>query len=710
MYFWNQFPFVRLGMALAVGILLYYYQPDCQSYALFSFTLFSVVYAALVIFLPKKRQIQTGIPILLGGLAFVSIASAGYAITFFSTASNEPNHIINCPEKIEYYTAIVISNPQEKATKYKLQVEVEHVKIKGNWQKASGKVLLYLPITDSLGFRYGDKLLIKGHPPKINLPTTPQEFDFRSYMAFQQTYHQHNLKENAYRKIGFETPNYLIAKSLEIRNWADKQLHTYIKGQEEYAIATAIALGFNDRMGNELKIAYSEAGIMHLLAVSGMHVGIIYFMLAFAFQWLNRIPLFGKFFFTWTIVLFLVAYAFLTGLTPSVLRAVLMFSLFVIAKNYSRHTNIFNTIAVSIFILLCYDPYLLFSVSFQLYYLAVLGIIWFYPKIYQLYTPKNKIVLYFYQIFAMTIAAQLSTFPISLYYFHQFSNYFWLANLVILPFSTLMLGGSMAIIFVSFVPYLPEFLGFLYEYLVKFINWIIYGFDDLPIAMWRHLDVSIFEIFLMYFFIFCLVLVFELRRFRYVMLSFLTGLLLAGFQWKEVFEQKQQEILTVYNLPRTPNLHLIEGTRSIFLTDSAQNFDPKNRRTYNYWIRIGLVPEKILVLAAKPNSFQTVAIKPSKQENFDWVLWKGKRALIWKKYSKKKKIILPPCDYFLIRNNSVWNLEQFEFDKVGKIIIDATNSLNRSEKLQTQADSLGLECHAVALKGSYIEDLRNSTK
>lgn len=706
MYFWNSFPFVRLGMALAIGILLYYYQPDYLNHALFFFALLGMAYAILVLFLPKKWQVRPWTSISLGFLALTAIVSAGYAITYLGTASNEPNHILNCPEKIQYYTATIISNPQEKATVYKLQVEVEHIKIKNNWQKASGKILVYLPISDSLGFTYGDKLLIKGQAQKISSPTTPQEFDFRRYMSFQQTYHQHNLKENTYRKIGFETPNYLIAQSLKIRNWADQQLRTYIKGQEEYSIATAICLGFNDRMDDELKIAYSEAGIMHLLAVSGMHVGIIYLMLAFALQWLNTIPRFGKSIFTWVIVLFLVAYAFLTGLTPSVLRAVLMFALVVIAKNYSRTSNIFNTIAVSIFILLCYDPYLLFSVSFQLSYLAVLGIIWFYPKIYQLYTPKNRIILYFYQILSMTLAAQLSTFPISLYYFHQFSNYFWLANLVILPFSTLMLAGSMAIIFVSFLPYLSEVLGLGYEYLIKFINWIIFGFDDLPVAMWRHLDISVFEVFLLYFFIFCLVLVFELRRFRYVLLSFLTGLLLAGFQWKEVFDQKQQQVLAIYHLPRTPNLHLIEGTASIFLTDSIKKFNPNSRRTYNYWIKIGLSPEKIVVLADKTNPFETLATQAAKHENFDWVYWKGKRILIWKKYSKKKKIALPPCDYFIVRNNSVWDFGRFDLGKVGKIIIDATNSSKRSEKLQKDADSLGLNCHAISLKGTYIENLK----
>ncbi len=220
---------------------------------------------------------------------------------------------------------------------------------------------------------------------------------------------------------------------------------------------------------------YAAAGAIHILAVSGLHVGIVYFILQFLFSPFNLFRK-GKLIIPILIVICLWVFAFITGLSPSVVRAVTMFTFFAFAKIINRDTNAINTMFLSYFVLLLINPMWLFHVGFQLSYLAVFFILWIVPMINRMYYPTNYFLKKVWGIITVTIAAQIGIIPLSLYYFHQFPGLFFLTNIVILPFLGILLGFGILIIVLAVFNILPEWIAISYNYIIKqmngFINWI----------------------------------------------------------------------------------------------------------------------------------------------------------------------------------------------------------------------------------------------
>jgi competence protein ComEC len=229
-------------------------------------------------------------------------------------------------------------------------------------------------------------------------------------------------------------------------------IEQHVKTKDELAVASAIMLGYRDYMNADIVQAYASSGALHVLSVSGLHVGVLFLALQFLLQWMDKYRQLK-----WVKVLLVLAvmffYAVLTGLSPSVLRAVVMFSFFVIAKAINRDNNMYNVLGISCLLLLFWNPYLITEVGFKLSYLAVLGIVVLYPILQPLLTFKNKLLKGAWSITCLSIAAQIATFPISLYYFHQFPNLFLISNLIIIPASDFVLYLGMLICVTFKIPY-----------------------------------------------------------------------------------------------------------------------------------------------------------------------------------------------------------------------------------------------------------------
>ena len=237
----------------------------------------------------------------------------------------------------------------------------------------------------------------------------------------------------------------------------------------EIEIVKALILGQKKDINKQLYSDYAAAGAIHILAVSGLHVGIIYFILITLLRPLKRLFK-HELIISIIIVISLWGFAFLTGLSPSVIRAVTMFSFFAFAKAINRETNTINTLFLSYFTLLIINPLWLFHIGFQLSYLAVLSILWLLPLFNKVYCPKNYFARKIWDIFTVTLAAQTGIFPLSIYYFHQFPGLFFMTNLIILPFLGVLLGGGIILIILSIFNVIPEWFALTYNYLIKFMN------------------------------------------------------------------------------------------------------------------------------------------------------------------------------------------------------------------------------------------------
>ena len=340
-------------------------------------------------------------------------------------------------------------------------------------EKASGKILISLPV-DSLTqkLEVDDELMVYTGLTAINPPLNPHQFDYRHYMAGLGITHQMRLRRDQFftEKKPDRT---LYGRAAAIRHRIRDKLKEANFGKEELGIIQALLLGQRDDISPETYDNYKDAGAVHILAVSGLHIGILLLLLQFLLRPLERLPT-GKTVKLIFIVALLWGFALLAGLSASVVRAVTMFSFVAYALYLNRPGNTFNILALSMFfILLVNDPMLLFQVGFQMSYAAVFAILWIYPLLQRLWNPKYKLLRYFWQLLSVSIAAQLGVLPISLFYFHQFPGLFFISNLLIVPALGVILGMGILVIFLALLGRLPDVLVTLYDTLIVWMNTIV---------------------------------------------------------------------------------------------------------------------------------------------------------------------------------------------------------------------------------------------
>jgi len=238
---------------------------------------------------------------------------------------------------------------------------------------------------------------------------------------------------------------------------------------EELAIIQALLLGQRQDISPETYSNYVAAGVIHILAVSGLHVGIILLLLNWVLKPVERLPR-GKFIKTLLLLALLWGFAILAGLSPSVVRAVSMFSFFAIGIQFNRRSSALNTLFISLLFLLLVNPDFIFQVGFQLSYAAVFTIVVFQPYLFGLFTPKFKALKYLWGILTVTIAAQIGVLPLSLFYFHQFPGLFFISNLVILPFLGIILGMGILVMLLALSGLLPSILASIYGGMITTLN------------------------------------------------------------------------------------------------------------------------------------------------------------------------------------------------------------------------------------------------
>jgi competence protein ComEC len=442
MFFWNPFPFLRISLATAGGILLAYNFPDSLSHAHLFCLGFALLFALSLFWASKRASKFT--QYLSGLFLILFFATFGYMLLEQHEESKKEDHLLNI-NGIEYWQGKVEGWLEERENTFRAEVQVEKVFCNGEWKKASGRVLTYFskPTVDTLDIQYGTELLLANAPRIVDPPMNPEEFDYQRYLANQQIFHQHFVGTNPIEVLGQNPSNPVLHKAYQLRSFYRDKLSENIAGEQEQSIVLALLLGIKDGLDHDLKEAFSAAGAMHILAVSGLHVGIIFLVLSSMFSFLKtRGGKKGIFLFLLINLAALWLYALLAGASPSVLRASTMFSMILLTQSFSRKSNIYNSLALAAFVLLIYDPFLLFSVGFQLSFLAVFGIVFIQPKLSRLLVFDSWLMQKGWELTAVSIAAQLATFPLGLLYFHRFPNFFLISNLVVIP-------GAFAILFVG---------------------------------------------------------------------------------------------------------------------------------------------------------------------------------------------------------------------------------------------------------------------
>ena len=463
---------------LILGIYLQFFYQFWQ----FGFLKLFFLIASISLFLRivRHRKIVTL-------LSFILFFFIGVSATYFNNDSNYGSYYQN---HLKESSALILKIDKVlKSGYYHDKYEVEIIQIDSI--KTRGKVLLNVAKDSSIKALKVDELFVVNSSfQALNSSLNPHQFNYKNYLERQGICQQLFLENQQFKRIGFQDFS-LLGISEKFRDGIQKSLEKYNFKADELAVINALLLGQRQDISKELIADYTRAGAIHILAVSGLHVGIILLILSWIFKPLERLK-HGKFIKTILVVLFLWIFAFIAGLSASVVRAVTMFTFLAVGLAFQRKNVIEFSLISSMFFLLVLKPMFLFDVGFQLSYLAVFGIIWIQPRLYKIYKPRFKIVDKFWQLITVSFAAQVGVLPLSLFYFHQFPSLFWLSNLIIIPFLGTILIGGILIIFLSLIGFLPQFLGTFYGFVISLMNNFVGWISKQEQFLWKEISMSFF--------------------------------------------------------------------------------------------------------------------------------------------------------------------------------------------------------------------------
>jgi competence protein ComEC len=686
---WIPYTFIRIVLFFAGGIVLGIYQPEIIP--AFAATTILIILVSLYALCFTLFRIVHKTFFNLGWIALPTVFLAGFINVLTHAGSRASDHFISSADSIQYYQVRINSYAEQKQKSWKMEGEVQRT-FTDRWTPKSGKILLYFSKQDFREpWKYGDILMVKGSPQSVRGPANPGEFDYQRFLIFKNIYHQHFIREGQVRHVG-NSPKFTVLKyAIEGRSWADGTLKRFVEGEREQGIASALVLGVTDGLDNELLDAYSATGAMHVLAVSGLHISIIYMILVWLLKPLNKLKS-GPWLLAITGLFILWAYAFITGLSPSVLRAVTMFSFIALARPTNQSTNIYNTLAASAFCLLVFDPFLIMSVGFQLSYLAVLGIVFLQPRLYPLWEAKSYIGDQVWKITAVSIAAQLATFPLGLLYFHQFPNYFLISNLLVIPVSFVVLILGIVVLIFSFFHWLALAIGFLLMWSIKILNYTVFAVELMPFSLIEDIHISAFQCWLLVGVIVLIILLFESKRFSYAVAASTLMFIFAGWQWWHFTTRITLPRVTVYNVRGHSAIDFIGNSKTYFVSDSALSADANK---IGFHIRPNRVRSGVnKVITGAPGFVRA---------------FQGGKIISWNSLIivqlTQKDFILPEQlnpDWIIVGNNAVRDIENFASTyKNPMIILDSSNSFYYSEWFTKEWKARNNRVHSVQTQGAF---------
>lgn len=691
-YIWKEAPFLRLIVPLITGILLQWNLSISSaiawltlSIALIAFILFSF---AKIGFLFKWNKLN-------GFYINLILVAAGMLLSYYKNTAHQQNWISNYYQPGQAMQLTLEEPLSEKAKSYKSVASVSLLPDSNNPKAVKGNIILYFQKDSSiLKLDYGSQIIISKNLQPIKNSNNPGTFNYERYAAFQDIYYQLYLKPNEFVVLNTKKENFFNRFIFQTRKKIVSILSTYIPGDKERGLAEALLIGYKDDLDMALVQSYSNTGVVHVVAISGLHLGLIYWLLNLLLK-----PFYKRKHTRWlkpfVVITGLWLFAILAGAGPSVIRSAVMFTCIVIGESLKRPASIYNTLAASAFLLLSYNPFWLWDVGFQLSYAAVLSIVIFMKPIYNWFFIQNKILDFIWKLNAITIAAQILTVPISIYHFHQFPNYFLFTNILAVPLSSLIVLGEILLCTVSIIPLLAKYAGIALHWLIWVMNSFVEHMESLPFSLWDSLYFSIPQLIFLY----AATAGLSFWLLQKTKTGLKAGLLfLVGFMilrsWS-FYQSSQQQKLIVYSVPQHAAIDFVKGRDYAFAGDSVLLEDDFLRNFH-------LKPSRILHRMNLKDSLTTL-----NTENNYFLFGDKKILLIDTNYrfeplpeKIKADIVILSKNPKLYINNLLKSVD------CKQIIIDASNPKWKVDKWQQDCSNAGLSCFSVVDKGAFVMNLR----
>ncbi|HSC54609.1 MAG TPA: ComEC/Rec2 family competence protein [Phnomibacter sp.] len=680
---WRKAPWLRICVLLMLGIVLGNALQKLGLYFAIGCGLLLIGSFLPIWYLGKKHPFKASICL------HIALVCVGILLVFSNNLIWKPHFIGHSYKPGAVVIATLSEPPLPKEKSWKANATIQLVDSSGNMKATTGSVILYFQKSDSMAPpAFGSSIVFTKKLQPISNAGNPGGFDYKTFAARQGIYYQVFLQPQDWRMVPSAPPNQFQQFLFSTRAWVLNTITKFVTEPDARGIAQALLIGYRGDLDKALVEQYANTGVVHIIAISGMHLGMIFGLLIFIFKPLGKSRMMQWF----RLILILSCiwlFTLLTGAAPSITRAAVMCTILAVGHHWKRNASVYNLLAAAAIVLLLWDPYTLWNVGFQLSFAAVLSIAVFYKPIEQCWSPRFKIWQYGWQMVAVTLAAQILTVPMVVYHFHQFPVYFLLANMIAVPLSGLALYGLILLLAISFWQSGAVVVGSIISLLIGWLNASIVWIGNLPLTSIGHLQINLLQAALMYASIAALAWWWLQKTKNGLVIAFASVAAFMVIRSAQQVQTHSQQKLLVYNVPKHTAIDLVVGSRSVFVGDSILSNPGFQQNFY-------LLPSRIYY------RFQPVAnqlLLPKQNTSF---YWGGKKITVLNAQIDYRKSRPLTTDILLVSGNLPGNpFSVLSVIQCQQIVLDASNSAARIARWQHAADSLHLRLHAVPLQGAF---------
>lgn len=670
-----QFPLIKITASFVLGLLIAYYTKPAFLFSLIALLL-SLLTLFSVYFYAKSKLVITN-------LFGITALSTALFIGIFTSVTQDPtrnktHYIHSISNQNKNCAVVLIIKEKLKTTAVSNRFVAQIISLDG--KVTCGKVLLNLKKSTPLKIDIGFKLQAIGTIRKTMPPMNPNQFDYGKYLENQHIYGQIYVNITSIKSSRIKEKSVFYYASL-LRNKIIQNLEKNHFHKSELSVVVALILGQQQDISPEIVRDYQYAGAVHVLSVSGLHVGFILLFITFLLKPFpnSRSGALVKLI---IVITFLWAFGLLAGFAPSVVRSVTMFSFVAVGMFLRRSVNIYNTIAISALLILLFQPSFLMDVGFQLSYVALYFIVWLQPLLASLWIPKYKLTSYLWDIITVSFAAQIGTFPMSIYYFHQFPGLFFVTNLVILPGMSLILGLGVIVMFLAAFDWIWLPLLKALEWSIWLLNKVIAWVASFEGFVFKDIPLSIYIMWGLYVLIFCVIIWFKKPTFKKLLVVLFVTISLQSLAISiKYFNQKVEELL-VFNCKAASVITKRYGDQvSVYFSNNSPNNNYANLALNSYLVG---------------NSCDLKA----KDSLANLIYFKRKKILVIDREGKYLSTVAP--DILLLVNNPKTNMEKaFQIIKPKLVVADGSNYKYYCKLWKATCKKQKIPFHNTAEKGFY---------
>ncbi|TSA26141.1 MAG: ComEC family competence protein, partial [Bacteroidetes bacterium] len=620
---------------------------------------------------------------------------------------------VNCQLRTadcQLFSAEILEPPRHTSKTVKLIVSRYDLDTNANTLIREGKALLFLEKdSNSLALQFGDWIIGSTSLKSLKNGANPYAFDPAGYYGKKGVFRQGWVASTDWERTGIPEHNSIKRLAFIFRDRLLKVLRDNSLQGEEFAVASAILLGYYGEIGQDLKKGFAASGAMHILAVSGMHVGILYLFLETLLGFLKR-RRYGSIVKAVLMVLMIWVYAFITGLSPPVFRAALMLSLLILGKTAGRKPDSLNVVAGSMFIMLVADPMLLFHTGFQFSYLAVTGILFLYSPIFQLIRAPGWVLSRGWSLVSLSLAAQISTFPLALYAFHQFPNYFILTNLLVLPLTSLVIYCGIGLLALNPVPVLSQWFAKGLCFFVGTLNVTVSFIEGLPGSVTTGIYPSFPDTLVLYLAIISAGCFLLTRKPAWLFPFLLVNLAASVYGLGRDVIRMDRCILTVFQVKGVSQYSFANGTQEVCLKDFAAVYrEPYAQELLTTYRAAERITRSLTVPLTDRNlapfsRYQDLSFLKRKG---DYLQWNNLRIVVLSSSLPPRCTDSLHVDLVIIRGSPKITIGEINrYFSPRQIVIDPSNSWVLARNWKEEAEKLGVPCHSVLEEGAFVLNVR----